>query len=49
MKRKVFIKINQTLACFTLAKFCGAMFTIIIVAAVRYSISGDCQIEFADF
>jgi len=43
------MKINQTLACFTLAKFCGAMFTIIILAAVRYSISGNCHIEFAHF
>lgn len=49
MKTKVYIKINKTLACFTLAKFCGAMFTITIIAVVKYSISGSFDLEYCEF
>jgi len=34
---------------FTLAKFCGALFTVIIVALVKYSITGNFYIEYCEF
>jgi hypothetical protein len=49
MKNKVKKKINKTLACFTLAKFCGAIFTITILAVVKYSISGSFHLEYCEF
>jgi hypothetical protein len=41
--------INKALANFTLAKFCGAMFTVTILAIVKYIISGNFHIEYCDF
>jgi hypothetical protein len=43
------IKIDKALANFTLAKFCGAIITVSIVAALKYLISGDFHIEYCDF
>jgi len=43
------IKIDKALANFTLAKFCGAIMTVSIVAALKYLISGDFHIEYCDF
>jgi hypothetical protein len=42
-------KINKALANFTLAKFCGAMFTVTILAIIKYIISGNFHIEYCDF
>lgn len=41
--------IKNALAYFTLAKFCGAIITITILAAVKYLISGSFHLEFCDF
>lgn len=43
------IIIIKALASFTLAKFCGAIITVTIVASVKYSISGNFYLEFCDF
>lgn len=51
MKRYENLKriIKKALANFTLAKFCGAIITITILAAVKYLISGNFHLEFCDF
>jgi hypothetical protein len=41
--------INTLLVNFTLAKFTGALVTIILVAIIKYLISGNLQIEFCEF
>lgn len=40
---------KKALANFTLAKFCGAIITITILAAVKYLISGNFHLELCDF
>lgn len=47
--KKIKIIINKFLTHFTLAKLTGALFTIIIVATVKYLISGDFYIEYSDY
>lgn len=42
-------KFNILLVNFTLAKFIGAFFTIIIVALIKYSISGNFHINYCEF
>lgn len=49
MKTKLYIIVKKTSALFTLAKFCGAIFTVTILAMVKYSISGSFHIEYCDF
>jgi hypothetical protein len=41
--------INTLLVNFTLAKFAGALITIILVALIKYIISGDFHIEYSEF
>ncbi len=41
--------VKNTLAYFTFAKFCGAIFTITITAMVKYYISGSFHIEYCEF
>jgi hypothetical protein len=41
--------LNKALANFTLAKFCGAIITVTILAIVKYLISGSFHIEYSDF
>jgi hypothetical protein len=41
--------INTLLVNFTLAKFTGALVTIILVALIKYLISGDLHIEYCEF
>ncbi len=43
------LNITKALASFTLAKFCGAMFTVTILAIIKYIISGNFYIEYCDF
>lgn len=49
MKTKLKLIVNKTMALFTLAKFCGAFFTVTILAMVKYYISGSFHIEYSDF
>lgn len=42
-------KLIKALASFTLAKFCGAIFTVTLLAIVKYIISGNFHIEYCDF
>jgi hypothetical protein len=54
MYKKFFInnivkQLNKFLFSFTLAKFTGALFTITIVAMIKYSISGNFHIEYSEF
>ena len=54
MYKKFFInnlvkQLNKILFRFTLAKFTGALFTITIVAMIKYSISGNFHIEYSEF
>jgi len=42
-------KLRKALASFTLAKFCGAIFTVTLLAIVKYIISGNFHIEYCDF
>jgi hypothetical protein len=47
---KLIVKSLKTMATtFTLGRFLGTMFTIIIVALIKYSISGNLSIEYSDF
>jgi hypothetical protein len=41
--------INTLLVNFTLAKITGALITIILVALIKYMISGNLHIEFSEF
>jgi hypothetical protein len=41
--------INTLLVNFTLAKFTGALVTIIMVALIKYMISGNLHIEYSEF
>jgi hypothetical protein len=41
--------INFTLNNFTLAKFLGGLFTALIVASLKYYISGNFHIEYCEF
>jgi hypothetical protein len=46
---KLIVKSLKTMATtFTLGRFLGGMSTIIIVALIRYSISGNLSIEYND-
>jgi len=49
MNIKFKLIVKKTLAYFTLAKFCGAIFTITILAMVKYYISGSFHIEYSEF
>lgn len=49
MKTKIYIIVKKTSALFTLAKFCGAILTVTILASIKYIISGSFQIEYCDF
>jgi hypothetical protein len=40
---------KKALASFTLAKFCGALFTVTTLATIKYLISGNFHVEFCDF
>jgi len=42
-------KIFKALANITLAKFCGALFTVTMLAIIKYIISGNFHIEYCDF
>ena len=42
-------KLKKFLINFTLAKFSGAIFTVIVVAMIKYSISGNFHIEYCEF
>jgi hypothetical protein len=47
--QKLKARFNKALANFTLAKFCGALITVTILAVVKYIISGNFHIEYSDF
>ena len=47
--KKLITIIKKALANFTLAKFCGAIITVTILAIVKYLISGSFHIEYSDF
>jgi hypothetical protein len=49
MKKFFKLKINYILANFTLAKFLAAVITALLVASLKYSISGSLHIEYSDF
>ena len=54
MYKKFFINnivklLNKFLFSFTLARFTGALFTITIVAMIKYSISGNFHLEYCEF
>lgn len=49
MKKILKLIVKKTLALFTLAKICGAIITVTIVAMVKYAISGGFHIEYCDF
>jgi hypothetical protein len=49
MKKLFKLKINYILANFTLAKFLAAVITALLVASLKYSISGSLHIEYNDF
>lgn len=49
MKIKIYLIVKKTSALFTLAKFCGAILTVTILAAIKYLISGSFHIEYCDF
>lgn len=53
MYKKFFLNIvkqwNKFLFSFTLARFTGALFTITIVAMIKYSISGNFHLEYCEF
>jgi hypothetical protein len=54
MKKKILIQttkktINTILVSFTLAKFTSAFVTIIVVAMIKYIISGNFHIEYSEF
>ena len=49
MKTKLYIIVKKTSALFTLAKFCGAILTVTILASIKYIISGSFHIEYCDF
>ena len=49
MKKFFKLKINYILANFTLAKFLAAVITALLVAFLKYSISGSLHIEYSDF
>ena len=46
MISKFYSNTTQNLACFTLAKFTGAIITIIIIAGFKYLISGSLHIDY---
>jgi membrane protein DedA with SNARE-associated domain len=49
MKKFFKLKINYILANFTLAKFLAAVITALVVASLKYYISGSLHIEHSDF
>lgn len=49
-KNKLIVKSLKTMATtFTLGRFLGTMFTIVIIALIKYSISGNLSIEYSNF
>jgi len=49
-KNKLIVKqIKAVMSGFTLAKFLGAIVTILIVAAIKYYISGHLNIGYGEF
>jgi len=48
-KKVIQVTINNILVNFTLAKFAGALFTITMVALIKFSISGNFHISYSDF
>jgi hypothetical protein len=49
MKRMVKEQLNSFLVNFTFAKFSGAVITIILVAIIKYSISGNFHLNYCEF
>lgn len=49
MRTKIYIIVKKTSALFTLAKLCGAILTVTILASIKYLISGSFHIEYCDF
>nr|YP_008965392.1 hypothetical protein [Rhynchobrunnera orthospora]AHC02395.1 hypothetical protein [Rhynchobrunnera orthospora] len=49
MRAQIFLIVRKTSASFTLAKFCGAILTVTILASIKYLISGSFHIEYCDF
>lgn len=49
MKTKIYLIVKKTSALFTLAKFCGAILTVTILASIKYLISGSFHLEYCDF
>jgi len=49
MKKNIHFGLNLFITHFTLAKFLGALLTALIVAALKYYISGSLQIEWDEF
>lgn len=52
MKKKNIITINiinKALTNFTMAKFCGAIITVVTLATIKYIISGNFHLEYCDF
>lgn len=49
MKTQINFIVKKTSASFTLAKFCGAILTVTILASIKYLISGSFHIEYCDF
>jgi hypothetical protein len=49
MKNFIIKFINNILNHFTLAKFLGGLTTALIVASVKYSLSGSFHIEYYEF
>lgn len=48
-KSRLLIIVKKTSASFTLAKFCGAIFTVTMLAIIKYYISGSFHLEYCDF
>ena len=46
---KLIRTLKSIIGGFTLAKFLGAISTIIMVALIKYSISGNLNIDYSDF
>jgi hypothetical protein len=48
-KNKLIRRLKIIVGGFTLAKFLGAISTIIIVALIKYTISGNLNLDYSDF
>lgn len=49
MKKIIKVQLNSILVNFTFAKFSGAVITIILVAVIKYSISGNFHLNYCEF